>query len=115
MPEIDLKEVKVESKFHEKMRKLKDWCAVHKDELAIGGTVLVSLSGIGAKWYKGHQKVKAAQQEQFNKERFVYDHSLGMYLKLKRPLGNNDYVMINMRKANGEKLANILASMNLLE
>ncbi len=115
MPEIDLDKVKVESKFHEKMRKLGDWCRVHKDELIVGGTVFTSLAGVAVKWNRGRQKLKQVEQEQFNKDRYVYDRSLGMYLKLKRPLGNNDYVLINQRKQQGEKLSNILASMNLLE
>ena len=115
MPVIDLNEVKKESKFHEWIRKGRDWCEVHKDELGIGAVVASILIPAAAKWHSDRAKVQKAEQEQFNKERYVYDHSLGMYLKLKRPLTNNDYVLINARKAHGEKLSNILAGLGLLE
>lgn len=55
------------------------------------------------------------KKEQYNKERYIYDRSLGMYLHTKRPLRNKDYVTINRRRKNGEKLSDILESMKILD
>lgn len=115
MPVIDLNEVKKETKLHEIWRKAGEWVDVHKDEIAVGAAILGPLSALGVKWHHDWSRARKAEQEQFNKERFVYDRSLGMYLKLRRKLTNNDYIIINQRKAGGEKLSDILASMNLLE
>ena len=54
------------------------------------------------------------KKEAMNKDLYCYDRSLGCYLHLKRKLNNNDFVQINARKRNGEKLVDILNSMNLL-
>lgn len=55
------------------------------------------------------------RRDKYLKERYIYDRSLGMYLKTRRPLRNNDYIIINKRRQNGEKLSDILASMRLLD
>ena len=49
------------------------------------------------------------------KERTIYDHSLGRYVELKRPLSAAQSLTIEERRANGEKLHMILADMNLLK
>ena len=78
-----------------------------------GGTALFT----GAtKVVKGINKHVTAKQEQYNKERFIYDHSLGAYLETKRKLTRQDVVKINdIRRRTGKKLSEVLADMNLLK
>lgn len=49
------------------------------------------------------------------KERTIYDHSLGRYVELKRPLTAAQSLTIEERKAGGEKLHMILNDMGLLK
>lgn len=46
---------------------------------------------------------------------FCYDRSLGHYWELKRKLTNKEWVEIDSRKRNGERLADILSEMNVLK
>lgn len=79
--------------------------------LATVGTTLI---GGGVKLTKGIIRTHRIHKEQYLKERYIYDRSLGMYLKTRRPLRNNDYIIINRRRRNGERLSDILAGMGLL-
>lgn len=54
-------------------------------------------------------------KEQKLKDFYCYDRSLGHYWQLKRKLTNSDWVKINMRRSDGETLADILADMNVLK
>lgn len=55
------------------------------------------------------------RQERYNKERYIYDRSLGMYLHTRRPLTNRDFERISVRRKKGERLADILYSMGILD
>jgi len=61
----------------------------------------------------GRQRV--IRQERYNKERYIYDRSLGMYLHTRRPLTNRDFERISARRRNGERLADILYDMGILD
>lgn len=49
------------------------------------------------------------------KELYCYDRSLGHYWALKRDLTNSEWVQIDQRKANGERLADILSELKVLK
>lgn len=49
------------------------------------------------------------------KELFCYDRSLGHYWALRRALTNAEWLEIDKRKANGERLADILAELKVLK
>ena len=46
---------------------------------------------------------------------YCYDKSLGHYWRLHRDLSNQEWLQIEARKLNGEKLGNILSDMNVLK
>lgn len=71
----------------------------------IGGTKIVSKL-IGA---------HAINKELKDQERRIYDHSLGRYTYLRRPLRPAEALTIEERRAAGEKLNMILQDMNLLK
>lgn len=54
-------------------------------------------------------------KEQQLKEKYCYDRSLGHYWALKRQLSNKEWLEIDKRKRNGEKLSDILSEMKVLK
>lgn len=49
------------------------------------------------------------------KELYCYDRSLGHYWRLRRELSNSEWLEIDRRKKNGERLSDILAEMRVLK
>lgn len=122
MPVLDLKTMKVESKWRSfvtkakhKMQQGMQWVRDNPESAGILATVGTAALGSGVKIAKSLVRTHNLRREQFNKERYIYDRSLGMYLRTKRPLRNKDYISINRRRKNGEKLSDILESMRILE
>ena len=122
MPILDLNTMKVESKWHELKRKAKEkaknglhWVKENPELAAVGGTVLTGIVGFVTKVTKGAIRNHNLSKEQQLKDRYVYDRSLGMYLRLRRKLTNKDWATINNRRRNGERLPDILQKMNVLE
>lgn len=72
----------------------------------IGGVVTVT-KVIG-------KRVNLSKQESI-KNLYCYDRSLGHYWRLRRELSNREWLDIDRRKRNGERLADILADMRVLK
>ena len=118
MKEYDIKDFKVESKLHEIWRKAKGkgaemlkWVGEHPME----ASAIASGAAILGKFVKGISRKIDLNKTQQLKDRYVYDRSLGIYLHTKRKLNNKDWVTINQRMKGGERLAEILVKMNLLD
>ena len=76
----------------------------------VSGTVALVKGGIR------HAKVtNKLQLEKSLKELYVYDRSMGHYWKLREPLSNNEWAIINNRVKSGERLADILLNMGVLD
>lgn len=84
----------------------------HKDVLAIGitGGIAVGKGIVRAMSKRNHLK-----KEQNLKENYCYDRSLGHYWKLRRPLDNDEWLEIDRRKKNGERLSDILDELKVLK
>lgn len=54
------------------------------------------------------------REKKLLKELYCYDRSLGHYWKLRRALTNSEWLTIDSRKNNGERLADILADLKVL-
>lgn len=96
----------------ERRKELLKWCGEHID-IAIAGVAaglgLVSTGiKVGGKIYKQHAELKG-------KDLRCYDASLGRYWELRRKLTNKDWLEIDRRKAMGERLGDILESLNALK
>ncbi len=74
--------------------------------IVIGGTTTV-VKVVG-------RYVNNRKQEQI-KNLYCYDRSLGHYWALRRELSNKEWVEIDQRKKNGERLADILSEMRVLK
>lgn len=92
-----------------------EWVRDNPETAGIFLTAGTALVGGVVKIGKGLIRSHNLRKEQFSKERYIYDRSLGMYLRTKRPLRNKDYMTINQRRRNGEKLSKILEDMHILE
>ena len=80
------------------------------------GTIIVTTMGVKllTMGINGIVKVAGARAEakQLNT---MYDHSLNTRWQLKRPLTNEENVQLEMRRANGERIGDILDSMKVLK
>lgn len=125
MPELYLNET-FGQKFKRKMdsfgRRVKrglksgiDWVVENPEAATLIVTVGGAAIGGGCKLAKTAIRSHNLKKEEYLKDCYIYDRSLGMYLHTKRPLNNKDYVTINERRDHGEKLSNILVDMNILD
>lgn len=55
------------------------------------------------------------RKEESLKDLYCYDRSLGHYWKLRRELTNKEWLEIDRRKKNGERLADILEELKVLK
>ena len=98
-----------------KFENTKKWCE-DNTELAIamipvGLMAVKTITGM----VKSVDRKIDMKHEQELQELYVYDHSLGMYHKLRRPLTSSEKIEINRRRDAGESKIQILASMGLLD
>ena len=99
-------------KARQKWTDLKTFCIEHTDiALAIGSGV----AGVVGWGIKNLVKARNQKKEELLKNNYCYDRSLGHYWKLRRELTNSEWVEIDKRKKNGERLADILDSLKVLK
>ena len=60
------------------------------------------------------KRINLRKQEEL-KDLYCYDRSLGHYWRLRRELSNKEWLEIDQRKKNGERLSDILAEMKVLK
>jgi len=96
----------------EKTAKAWQWCKENPEyAIAIGGAILSGGKYLG----KAAIKHKNIKDEEDVKNLYCYDRSLGHYWKLRRELRNDEWLEIDKRKQNGERLSDILDSLKVLE
>lgn len=98
--------------FKWKMKQVGQWCIENKElvmwltPIVIGGaTTVVKVVG----------KTYNLKKQESVKNLYCYDRSLGHYWSLRRELSNREWIEIDQRKQNGERLADILESMKVLK
>ncbi|EET59486.1 hypothetical protein BRYFOR_08577 [Marvinbryantia formatexigens DSM 14469] len=90
----------------------KNWAVQNKEEAI---TLAAGVCGCATAIIKTVGKRVNSQKEKELKDLYCYDRSLGHYWRLRRELTNREWVEIDQRKQNGERLADILASMKVLK
>ena len=119
MSEVTIKDFQKEArrrafkeKVSSKIQSTKDWVVRNKDAVitltpvVVGGvTTVVKVVG---KYVNQHK------QEDL-KDLYCYDRSLGHYWKLRRELTNDEWLEIDKRKKNGERLSDILDELKVLK
>ena len=111
-PERARKKAQVREWFQDKKMKVQTWCYAHKDQIITYGPIVVGGIAAGAKMLSKHA---ALAKEQDLKDLYCYDRSLGHYWKLRRELTNDEWLEIDKRKKEGERLSDILDDMKVLE
>lgn len=106
------KKAEIREWWQDKKQKAKTWVYEHKDEIMTYGPVVVGGIAAGAKMLSKHA---ALAKEQNLKDLYCYDRSLGHYWKLRRELTNAEWLEIDKRKNNGEKLGDILDELEVLD
>lgn len=98
-----------------KTREIYQWCCMHKEEAAFIATTGVAAVGAVSKIARRIDRKLDLKHEQNLKDLYVYDRSLGIYHELRRKLKPSEAIEIDRRRANGESMIHILASMRLLK
>lgn len=119
--EKELKRAKLKAKIREtksaalnKAKEVAYWARDNKELVAAAVPVVVASIAGAAKIGKGAIRHSNLRKEQQLKDLYCYDRSGGHYWKLKKKLSSGEWIQIHERKAQGEKLYDILASMNVL-
>lgn len=120
---FDLKKARRQAKWNDAKAKLKkakdktvDYLMDHPELMISLGIAVVSGTVALVKGGIRHAKVtNKLQLEKSLKELYVYDRSMGHYWKLRKPLSNNEWAIINNRVKSGERLADILLNMGVLD
>lgn len=102
----------IKEKIGENLYKLSDWFDSNRETIlplvpvVIGGiTTVVKVVG---------KHINIGKEKEV-KDLYCYDRSLGHYWRLKRELSNSEWLEIDRRKKNGERLADILEEMKVLK
>lgn len=99
----------------EKVDKIKKWAREHPEyAYATAVTLVAGGAKITKTLYKNHHKKVVLDRVEDLKDRYVYDRSLGHYWKLRRVLTNQEWLELDRRRKQGERMADILASMDVL-
>ena len=121
MEVVNYKDIEKEAKKRERKEKVKEfktWC---KDNPELAVIVFTGATGGAVAGIKGIIALAKAltrsanlRKQQKLRDLNVYDTSLGHYWNLKRKLSNSEWLLIEYRRKNGERLADILDDLNVL-
>lgn len=93
-------------------KKVRDWCSEHREEIIVLGPLALGAVTMGCKTIGRHINLR---KQEAVKNLYCYDRSLGHYWALRRELTNAEWLKIDQRKKNGERLADILAELRVLK
>lgn len=114
--ENDFQKEERKRQFYEKLSyKLqdgRDWVIRNRDMLV--AVVPVAVGGITTVT-KVVSKRRSQRKEAELRNLYCYDRSLGHYWRLRRNLSNTEWLEIDRRKSNGERLADILSELKVLK
>lgn len=116
---VNIEDFRKESKrreFKEKVsKKLQDGktFVMNNKETIMAATPIV-IGGLATATKMLNKRRNIREQKEL-KNLYCYDRSLGHYWKLRRELSNKEWLEIDARKKNGERLSDILAEMRVLK
>lgn len=109
---IKEKAIEIKDKIISKTKQAYQWCKDNPEMAVAIGSAILAGGKFCAKAAVKHHQVKEAEDV---KNLYCYDRSLGHYWKLRRELRNDEWIEIDRRKQNGERLSDILYSMRVLD
>ena len=107
-----LKKRRRKERFKNSVESIVNWTKDNMDLVMFFGPAI--LGGVVWTATAAHKHIKLNKEKNL-KELYCYDRSLGHYWKLKRELTNSEWVLIDKRKMNGERLADILSELKVLK
>lgn len=119
MEVVNMEEFKRESKrrafkdkINAKIQNGKEWIVRNKEAVIILTPVIIG--GVTTVSKVVGKRINLRKQENL-KDLYCYDRSLGHYWRLRRELTNREWLEIDQRKKNGERLSDILEQMKVLK
>lgn len=110
--ERELKKAHFKRKVADKAAKVANWVSNNKELVIVALPFVVKGTASVCKF--AGKNINLHKQERI-KNLYCYDPSLGHYWHLKRDLTNSEWVQVDRRKQNGERLADILSDMRVLK
>lgn len=108
----EFKQREFKAKIQAKIQNGKEWIMRNK-EMVITLTPVI-IAGVTTVTKVVCKRVNLRKQEDL-KDLYCYDRSLGHYWKLRRELTNREWLEVDRRKKNGERLSDILDEMRVLK
>ena len=102
----------MKEKLKKKIDGMMKWCKDNKEVLLI--IVPAAAAGVTGACKLGGKLIDA-HREHSHQNLTCYDRSLGHYWQLKRELDNDEWLSIEKRRKNGERLADILSELKVLK
>ena len=102
----------LKNKLNKKIQDGKYWIIDNKETIIVLAPVVI---GIVTPLIKTINKRITLKKAKDLKNLYCYDRKLGHYWSLKRELTNNEWLTVDRRKRNGERLSDILADMRVLK
>lgn len=106
------KRAEFKARLSEKIQNGKEWIIRNKETVITLTPVVVG--GITTVAKVVGKRINLRKQESL-KDLYCYDRSLGHYWRLRRELSNQEWIEVDRRKRNGERLADILSDMRVLK
>lgn len=108
----EAKKREFKEKVNSKIQSGKEWLERNKETVIAAAPVVIgSIAGL----VKAVNKRNNLHKQEVLKDEYCYDRSLGHYWRLRRPLSNKEWLEIDKRKKNGERLSDILDEMKVLK
>ena len=108
----EIKKRAMKEKVRAKIQSTKEWVVRNKEAVITFTPVVI---GGATKIVKVVGKQMNLRKEGQLKDLYCYDRSLGHYWRLRRELTNKEWLEIDKRKKNGERLSDILDEMKVLK
>lgn len=109
---LEIRKAHAKAWIREKYQDTKNFVDRNKEVLMVAVPVIGGMVTAGI---KAVSKSANNRKTQHLKNEYCYDRSLGHYWELRRKLTNSEWVEIDKRKKNGERLADILDSLKVLK
>lgn len=106
------KKAYLKEKIHSKVQDGKEWFSKNKE--AVIALTPIFIGGVTTVTKVVGKRVNLHKQESV-KNLYCYDRSLGHYWRLRRELSNKEWLEIDKRKKNGERLSDILSELKVLK
>lgn len=103
---------KIKAKLSSMYRTGKDFIVRNKEQIIVLTPVIVS--GVTTVVKVVGKRVNLHKEEDL-KDLYCYDRSLGHYWRLRRELSNKEWLEIDKRKKDGQRLSDILSDMKVLK